>query len=90
MFRLADDVAVIVENEGDLERNLSVVDKIIKEKYNMKISKQKTKILVSSGNEENRNKLIIGNDVLQEVKECNYLGTKFTSDGQVSLIIHTK
>lgn len=50
--------------------------------FNMKIDKQKTKILVCIVYRVDRIRIKLKNEIIQEVKECNYLGSKITNDGR--------
>lgn len=48
MLRFADDIAMTVDSEENLEKMLLNLDKTLKQDYNMKINMAKTKILVGS------------------------------------------
>ena len=44
----------------------------------------KRQVLVSSRKEEDPVRITLGNNVLQAIKEYNYLGSKVTSDGRTN------
>jgi len=46
MLRFADDIAVITDNEEDLQNVIEIMNLTMKNEYNMKINKIKTKVLV--------------------------------------------
>ena len=67
----------------------------MEEDFNIKIKKQKMKILVCSKNMVDRTGIKLKNEMIQEEEEFNYLGSKITSDGRscmkiVSRIHQTK
>ena len=51
-------------------------------RYQLKINKKKTKILVCSKREEARTNIKLGKQKLEEVKEFCYLGSRITNDGR--------
>lgn len=51
MLRFADDIAVLTDNEEDLQNILEKMNSTMKNEYNMKINRAKTKIHVCSRNE---------------------------------------
>lgn len=53
----------------------------LKTEYNMKINKEKTKVLASSRNEETQTQIILDGDPLEQVNEYKYLGSNITEDG---------
>lgn len=50
MIRYADDIELIAESEDELKEALKVMNNILNNKYNMKINKNKTNIMVVSRN----------------------------------------
>lgn len=84
MIRFADDIALITENEEDLQKILCKMDKIMEEEFNMRINANKTKVLVCSRNDENKTAIELRNETIQEVNEFTYLGSKITNDGRSS------
>jgi hypothetical protein len=68
----ADDQAVIVKTEDDLQRTLYKISMTCKE-YNLKISAVKTKVMAFKGNEHLRAKIMIDNKVTERIKEFKYL-----------------
>jgi len=57
MLRFADDIAIIAENEEDLQNILEIINLIMKNEYNMKINKAKTKVLFAAVTKEPKLKL---------------------------------
>lgn len=83
MIRYADDIALTAESEDELKETLENLETILGERYNMKISKNKTKVMVVSRKELiSKNKL--DNVVIKQVKEFTYLGSRITTDGRSS------
>ena len=50
--------------------------------YNLKISTDKTKIMAFKGKQLVRFKIEIDGSLLEQVKQCNYLGCELSSDGE--------
>ncbi|VVC41133.1 Reverse transcriptase domain [Cinara cedri] len=48
MLRFADDIAVLAENENDLQNTLNIMNDTMRDEFKMKINIKKTKILISS------------------------------------------
>lgn len=76
----ADDTLLIAENEDDLQRLLYEFSKICKN-FNLKISTQKTKAMTIAKNPI-RCKLVVDNQIIEQVLEIKYLGITLTSSGQ--------
>lgn len=85
----ADDLTIIQNNEDDLQRSIYRL-KILCEDYNLKISKDKTKIMAFEGKETVRSKIIIDNKTLEQVSHFNYLGcdTTYERDKDVESKVH--
>lgn len=77
----ADDAILIAENEDDLQRLLFKFNNICKQ-YNMKISTEKTKALTIA-RDPIRCKLVVDNDIIEQVMEVKYLGMVITSSGDI-------
>lgn len=69
----ANDQAIIVTSEEDLQRSLHYLNNITPE-YNCQISKMKTQIMAFSETHMIRTKIFIDNHCLQQVKNFKYLG----------------
>lgn len=54
MLRFADDIAVLAENENNLQNTLNIMNDTMRDEFKMKINIEKTKILISSRREEER------------------------------------
>jgi len=79
-FRFADDIAIITNQEEDLQNIMQLMNRIMATEFNMKISKTKTKILVCYRNETISPQITLDNDTLQQIDEYKYLGNIITSD----------
>ena len=81
MLRFADDIVILSECGEDLEDMLNGMDYVLKNNYGMSINKMKTKVMECSrtrtGEAEN---IHLGNEMLTEVDQFCYLGSKITSD----------
>ena len=55
--------------------------------YNLKISTDKTKIMVFKGKHLSRSKTEIEGSILEQVRQFNYLGCELSSDGEPDLKI---
>lgn len=77
----ADDVTLIANNEDDLQRLVHQFN-ISAKRYNMQISKQKTKCMVIS-KEPIRCKIQIDDAIIQQVMQFNYLGVEISSNQNI-------
>ncbi|KAE9524312.1 hypothetical protein AGLY_015351 [Aphis glycines] len=68
-LRFADDIAFCAEREDDLQNTLVAIDRILKNKYGMKLNKKKTKVMVYS-------------KTYPQVQQFTYLGSNITDDGR--------
>jgi len=50
--------------------------------YNLKISKDKTKIMAFKGKHLVHSEIEIDGSILEQVKRCNYLGCELSLDGE--------
>jgi hypothetical protein len=69
----ADDMAIIQESEDELQRAIFKLNKITEE-YCWKISVSKTKIMAFLGKYQIRSKIVIKDDIIEQVRHFNYLG----------------
>ncbi|KAL1446687.1 hypothetical protein WDU94_006588 [Cyamophila willieti] len=83
MIRYADDIALTAQSVDELKETLEKMKDILNRKYNMRINKNKTKIMIVSKNEE-QVRIILDDVELKQVKEFTYLGGKITQDGRCS------
>lgn len=74
-------VSIISESEFELQR-IFKKNRLIKEELSIKIRIHKTKILVCSISSEKRTTVKFKVEILQEVKQLRYFGSKITSDGR--------
>ncbi|CAI6343800.1 unnamed protein product [Macrosiphum euphorbiae] len=81
-LRFADDIAFCAEREDDLQNTLVTIDRILKNKYGMKLNKKKTKIMVCSKTNPVRLNINIGNEQIKQVQQFTYLGSNITEDGR--------
>ena len=80
-LRFADNIASIAQDEINVKRALGSLDDILKSNYKMKISKEKTEIMVCSKYFENIN-IKIDDNALKQVPKFKYLGSIITEDGK--------
>ncbi|KAL4152963.1 hypothetical protein QTP88_000796 [Uroleucon formosanum] len=81
MIRFADDIVVIAESEGDIQRAAEEMDEMLRTSE-MKINSKETNILVCARDPKVRTDVYIGNQKLEQVEEMVYLGSKITYDGK--------
>ena len=72
----ADDIVLITEDQRNLQYNLNIWKKVLKE-YNLKINVQKTKSMVLGMNEK-KHKLKFSNQTTEQVQRFRYLGAILT------------
>jgi hypothetical protein len=77
----ADDQVVIQDTEDKLQKSVYIVNQMCKD-CNLKISPDKTKIMVFKGKHLVRSKIEIDESILEQVKQFNYLGCKPSLDGE--------
>lgn len=75
----ADDAVLVAETENDLQRLLVEFNRSC-EKYNMAISKDKTKTMVVA-KDPIRCKPVLNNYIIEQVMRIKYLGAEITSQG---------
>jgi hypothetical protein len=63
----------LAETENDLQRNLYHLNEVLKE-YNMKISTEKTKAMVTLGRDIIRTKITTDDEKIEHVIKFKYLG----------------
>uniref|UniRef100_A0A8D9E1P4 Reverse transcriptase domain-containing protein n=1 Tax=Cacopsylla melanoneura TaxID=428564 RepID=A0A8D9E1P4_9HEMI len=85
MLRFADDIAIVTDNENDLQNILHTMINLMTTQFNIKINKKETKILICSRMrmEEDRQRtlsIILEDDILQQVTEYKYLGGLITNE----------
>uniref|UniRef100_A0A8D9E0I0 Reverse transcriptase domain-containing protein n=1 Tax=Cacopsylla melanoneura TaxID=428564 RepID=A0A8D9E0I0_9HEMI len=86
MLRFADDIAIVTDNENDLQNILHTMINLMTTQFNIKINKKETKILICSRMEEDRQRTlsikleILEDDILQQVTEYKYLGGLITNE----------
>ena len=76
----ADDIALLAETRSRLQR---ITTRLEKEagRAGLKISGQKTKVMVTSGDQDQGDQLVIGQEVVEDVTSFTYLGSIVASDG---------
>ncbi|VVC34843.1 Endonuclease/exonuclease/phosphatase,Reverse transcriptase domain [Cinara cedri] len=83
MLRFADDIAVIAENEEDLQRMLRYMEETLLNELSTKINTQKTKVLVCSRNNNITTRIHLqNNQEIKQVEEFAYLGSIISKDGR--------
>lgn len=81
-LRFADDIAFCAETENDLQNILTKVNKILGDKYGMRLNKKKTKVMACSKTNPAKLNIYIDNARIEQVQHFNYLGSKITEDGR--------
>lgn len=76
----ADDQVVIANNENNLQRAVHELWKINKN-YNMEISVHKTKTMAFCGKSPVRSKIVIGNNIIEQVNKFKFLGVTLSYKG---------
>jgi len=91
MLRFADDIAVIAENEEELQRMLRCMEETLLNELSMKINTQKTKVLVCSRNNNITTRIHLqNNQEIKQVEEFSYLGSIVSKDGRSKKEIVTR
>ena len=67
ILMFADDLAIIQNNENELQRSVYILNQLGKQYYNMKISLKKTKVMAHHGKFPVRSKIIIENNPIEQV-----------------------
>jgi ribosome-interacting GTPase 1 len=81
-IRFADDIVIISESENNLNEMLIEMERVLVNRYNMKINRNKTKVMVCGRKISGKMNIVLGNQILGEVEEFCYLGSKITKDGK--------
>jgi len=71
MIRFADNIVVVAESEGDIQRAVDEMDEMLRTSE-MKINCTKTKILVCTRNPKVKAEVYIGDQKLEQVEEMVY------------------
>ncbi|VVC42546.1 Reverse transcriptase domain [Cinara cedri] len=77
MIRFADDIVMIADSEGGIQRAVDKMTEIFRI-LEMKINSKKMKILVCTKDPKIKAKIYIGRKKLEQVEEMVYLGSKIT------------
>ena len=81
MLRFADDIVLLGSNKKELEDALNGINQILIEE--IKINKNKTKVLVCRKKDQTRQEFIkINHENVEGVKEFRFLGSKITWGGR--------
>ena len=75
----ADDVAIIQNNEEDLQRSVYKLYQL-GNAYNLRISKKKTKVMAHRGKFPVRSKIVVEDQILEQVSHFEYLGCNVSWD----------
>jgi hypothetical protein len=79
MLGFADDIAMIAENQEDLQRSLIVLNEVL-QRYNMNINKTKTKSVVC-GRQKRNTRITLKEQKLCQVDSFTIFGSTITWDG---------
>jgi len=77
----ADDPVIIQDSEDKLQKSVYILNQMKKD-YNLKVRKDKTKIMPFKGKHLVRSKIEIGGSILEQMKQFNYLGCELSLDGE--------
>lgn len=80
----ADDQIVIAHDEDSLQKALFKLSYVSKD-YNLKISTTKTKVLALKGKLPIRNKIVIENQIIEQITNFNYLGCNVGMDRELDI-----
>lgn len=80
----ADDQAIIQENEDDLQRATHRLYTICRD-YGMKISSKKSKTMAFKGKDPVRSKIVVNNEILEQVSHFTYLGCDLTYENETDI-----
>ena len=69
----ADDLIILQNSEDDLQRAVYKLSNLC-QKYKLRISAQKTKVMAFKGKEPVRSKIVLNNGTLEQLSNFNYLG----------------
>lgn len=74
---------MLAESKEDLEEMLNGMNTLLSEEFGLRINSKKTKVMKSSKNQvTDRMSIKIGGNMVEEVKQFCYLGSKITQDGR--------
>jgi hypothetical protein len=80
----ADDQVIMAETEDELQRavyNLAITA----QRYNMKISTEKTRVMAFRGKDPVRSKIVINERIIEQVSSFKYLGSDISYLGEVDV-----
>lgn len=80
----ADDLVLIAETENKLQKGTYQLQNICTE-YDMKISTQKTKTMAFVGADTIRSKIVINDEVIEQIRHFKYLGCDLTYDFSIDV-----
>lgn len=89
-IRFADDIALITENERDMENALNHINKLLQEKCGMRINKKKTKVMACTRDGDQFVHVLMDGEKLTQVKEFKYLGSLMTSNGKCTREVNAR
>jgi hypothetical protein len=81
-LRFVNDITFCAETENDLQKILTKVNKILWNKYGMRLNKKKTMVMVCSKTNPVQLNIHIDKARIEHVHHFNYLGSKITEDGR--------
>jgi|AKYZ01.1.fsa_nt_gi Reverse transcriptase (RNA-dependent DNA polymerase). len=82
MLRFADDIAVLTENEQEMNDFLNRMDERLGVEYNLRVNIEKTAVMMCERRRETRLNVVLRGKRLRQVEEFTYLGSKITEDGR--------
>ncbi|KAI5717312.1 hypothetical protein M8J77_003669 [Diaphorina citri] len=89
-IRFADDIVTLAESERDMNTMLNVLDAALTH-YKLKINSKKTKTMLIKKDPIHQNIFIkLGNTLLQQVQEFNYLGSVINTNNKSTIDINRR
>lgn len=81
VLMLMDDTVIFATSRERLQEKLNILNDFCI-MYGMKVNKDKTKFMVINGHENDRQPLMLGDNMIEHCNKYNYLGCIFTADGK--------
>ena len=81
-LKFADDQAMLAGSEYDLQRMMDRLN-MVSVNYNMKINTKKTKVMKISKGTESTMKIVVAEEIIEQIKEFRYLGNLISDDASL-------
>jgi hypothetical protein len=80
----AEDQVIIADREDNLQKTAHTLNQIITE-YGLTLSVQKTKSMAFRGRDPVRTKIVIDNEIIEQVNSFNYLGNIISYEKELGI-----